>query len=380
MTGPLAGVSVLEVGSIGPGPFCAMVLADLGAAVTRVERPDAVAPGSDPRSDPLLRGRAASIGLDLKQSRGVEVALRLVEQSDVLIEGFRPGVMERLGLGPAECLERNPLLVYGRMTGWGQEGPRSGEAGHDIDYIGLAGLLHTVGERGRPPVPPLNLVADFGGGGMLLALGIAVALVERARSGHGQVIDAAMVDGSALLGAMLYGMRASGMWSDERGANLFDGGAPFYTTYRTSDDEFVAVGALEPRFYAALLESLGIDPDSLPAQYDRSGWGEIRARLAVEFAARTRDEWAGVFAGSDGCVVPVLRPGEAVADPHLRDRGTFITVGGVAQPAPAPRFDRTPASEPRPPRPPGADTDRVLSGLGYQESEIAVLRAGGVVG
>jgi alpha-methylacyl-CoA racemase len=377
VTGPLAGVRVLEIASIGPGPFCAMVLADLGAEVTRVERVGDAAPGAGPPGDPLLRNRAASIALDLKHPDGVAAALRLAEASDVLVEGFRPGVLERLGLGPETLLERNPRLVVGRMTGWGQDGPRRSEAGHDIDYIALTGVLSTVGEPGGPPVPPLNLVGDFGGGGLLLAFGVVAALVARQSTGAGQVVDAAMVDGSALLSAMLHGMRGDGLWVDERGSNLLDGGAPFYTTYRTADERWMAVGALEPKFFAALLEGLEIDPASLPAQYDRSGWSRIRERLAAEFATRSRDDWADRFTGTDACVAPVLDPGEAPSDPHLAARGTFVQLGGVTQPAPAPRFGATPATEPRPGRAPGEDTDAVLADLGYSHEEIASLRAAG---
>lgn len=377
MSGPLAGVRVMEVASIGPGPFCAMVLADLGADVTRVERTTDAAPGAGPPSDPLLRGRTASIALDLKHPDGVAAALRLAEASDVVVEGFRPGVLERLGLGPDALRERNPRLVIARVTGWGQDGPRRTEAGHDIDYIALSGVLATVGEAGGPPVPPLNLIGDFGGGGLLAALGIVSALVARQATGRGQVVDAAMVDGSALLSAMLHGMRGDGLWVDERGSNLLDGAAPFYTTYATADGGWMAVGALEPKFYAALLDGLGIDPASLPAQYDRSGWGEIGKRLAGAFASRSRAEWAERFAGTDACVAPVLGPGEAPSDPHLAGRHTFVEVGGVTQPAPAPRFDATPAAAPRAGRAPGADTDAVLAALGYTPGQIASLRAAG---
>jgi alpha-methylacyl-CoA racemase len=377
MSGPLAGVSVVEFGSIGPGPFAAMVLADVGASVVRVERPDAT--GGPAPTDPMLRGRAASIGIDLKHPDGVEAALRLVDASDVLIEGLRPGVMERLGLGPDICLARNPRLVYGRMTGWGQNGPRSGEAGHDIDYIAIAGALHPIGDADRPPVPPLNLVGDFGGGGMLLVVGIVAALVERSASGRGDVVDAAMVDGAALLTTMMHGMRSVGLWSDDRSANLLDGGAPFYRSYRTADGRFVAVGALEPRFYAELLDGLGLADDGLPAQYDRSGWPELHQRFAAVFAGRTRDEWTAIFAGTDACVAPVLDMREAPDDEHLRARGTFVEVAGVIQPAPAPRLARSASPAPGPPRPPGGDTRSVLAGLGYDDDEIGRLVDGGAV-
>ncbi len=374
MTGPLAGVSVVEIGSIGPGPFAAMVLADLGARVVRVDRIGgglAVAPAG-----PLLRGRAASITLDLKQPEGVEVVLRLVERSDVLIEGYRPGVAERLGIGPEPCLDRNPRLVYGRMTGWGQAGPRAREAGHDIDYIALAGALHAVGPADRPPPPPLNLVGDFGGGGMLLVVGVLAALTERERSGQGQVVDAAMVDGSALLMAMFHGLVPAGLWTDHRDDNLLDGAAPFYRCYRTADDRFVAVGAIEPQFYAALLAGLGLDGEDLPGQYDREAWPALSERFAAVFASRTRDEWAAHFSGTDACVAPVLTIGEAPSDPHLAERATFVEVAGIPQAAPAPRFSRTAPGVPGPPREPGGDAAAVLAFLGYSPEEIAALVAG----
>jgi alpha-methylacyl-CoA racemase len=374
--GPLRGVSVVEFASIGPGPFAAMVLADLGASVVRVERPGAFGD----IGDPMLRGRSASMAVDLKRADGVEVALRLVARADVLIEGLRPGVMERLGLGPEACLRRNPRLVYGRMTGWGQHGPRSAEAGHDIDYIAVAGALHPIGHADREPPPPLNLVADFGGGAMLLVAGVLAALVERVGSGRGDVVDAAMVDGVASLTTMLHRMRSSGLWSDDRQANLLDGGAPFYRCYRAADDRFVAVGALEPQFYAALLAGLGLADEDLPDQYDRSGWPRLAERFAAVFATRTRDEWAEAFAGTDACVAPVLTPSEAADDRHLAARATFVEVGGVVQPAPAPRFARSTAPPPEPPRVVGGDARGVLADLGYGEEEIEALLESGVVG
>lgn len=377
MSGPLRDVAVVEFGSIGPGPFAAMVLADLGARVVRVERPDAV--GGPASGDPLLRGRAASLGVDLKHPEGVEVALRLVEASDVLVEGLRPGAMERLGLGPEVCLGRNPRLVYGRMTGWGQHGPRAAEAGHDIDYIAVAGALHPIGDPDRPPSPPLNLVGDFGGGGMLLVAGILAALVERAASGKGDIVDAAMVDGAALLTSMMHGLRSTGLWADDRGSNLLDGGAPFYRCYRTADGRFVAVGALEPQFYAELLEGLGLAAEDLPAQYDRDGWPLLHDRFASIFAGRTRDEWAVAFTGTDACVAPVLGLGEAPDDPHLRERGTFVEVDGVVQPAPAPRLARSAPPQPGPPPPPGGGTRAVLADLGYGDDEIERLMEAGAV-
>lgn len=369
MTGPLAGTLVVEVAAIGPAPFASMVLADLGAGVIRLERPDAV---GDPRTDPLLRSRAAVIGLDLKAPGGVERALSLIDHADVLIEGFRPGVAERLGIGPEDCLSRNRRLIYGRMTGWGQTGPRSGEAGHDIDYVAVAGALHPIGPSAEPPPPPLNLVGDFGGGGMLLVVGVLAALLERGRSGRGQVVDAAMVDGAALLTTMIHGMAATGLWSDERQDNLLDGAAPFYRCYRTSDGRFMAVGALEPRFYAELLDGLGLAEAGLPAQYDRSGWPVLAQRFAEVFSGRTRSEWTAVFEGGDACVAPVLALSEAPVDPHMVQRNAFVSVEGVLQPAPAPRFSRTPAAGPAAPVS-GAAAVGALRAIGLTDDEVAVV-------
>jgi alpha-methylacyl-CoA racemase len=378
--GPLDGVRVLEIASLAPAPFGCMILSDLGADVLRVDRAENCCPAAVAPLDPLSRGRR-SIGLNLKDPEGIGVLLRLAEDADVLVEGFRPGVTERLGCGPAECTRRNPRLVYARMTGWGQDGPLAATAGHDIDYIGVSGALAPIGRAGQRPVPPLNLVADFGGGGMLLAVGILAALLERERSGLGQVVDAAMVDGSALLTSFLHGMRAAGAWQDERGTNLLDGGAPFYDTYESADGRYLAVGALEPKFYAALLAGLELaGDDSLPGQYDRAGWPVLRARLAAAFRGRTQAEWGEVFAGTDACVAPVLGPAEAPAHPHNAARGAFIEVAGVVQPAPAPRFGRTATGLPQPPPRPGADTDAVLAGLGYAAAQITGLRARGVAG
>src|SRR5580704_4230202 len=380
--GPLSGVRVVEIASLAPAPFGCMVLSDLGADVLRVDRPEACGPDAEAPADPLARGRR-SIGLDLKDPEGVRLLLRLAERADVLVEGFRPGVAERLGFGPDVCLRRNPRLVFARMTGWGQQGPLAPTAGHDIDYIAVSGVLHGIGRAGQRPVPPLNLVGDFGGGGMLLAVGVLAALVERERSGLGQVVDAAMVDGSALLNSFLYGLLGRGLWQEERGTNLLDGGAPFYDTYQTADGRHVAVGALEPKFYAALLAGLGLagpGDQELPGQYDRAGWPVLQARFAAAFRSRTQAEWAEVFAGTDACVAPVLGLAEAPAHPHNVARGVFIDVGGVVQPAPAPRFGRTAAGPPQPPPRPGADTDAVLAGLGYAAAQIAALRARGVAG
>jgi alpha-methylacyl-CoA racemase len=375
--GPLEGVKVIEIASLAPAPFGCMVLADLGADVLRVDRPHRSGRQALPPTDPLCRGRR-SIRLDLKDPAGVDILLRLAASADVLVEAFRPGVAERLGFGPDVCAERSPRLVYARMTGWGQDGPLASAAGHDIDYIAVAGSLEPIGRQGERPVPPLNLVGDFGGGGMLLAVGILAALLERERSGRGQVVDAAMVDGAALLASFLYGLRAAGAWQDERGTNVLDGGAPFYDTYATADGRYMAVGALEPKFYDELLTRLGLAGAGLPAQYDRSGWPVLRQRLAETFAARTQAEWDEVFAGSDACVAPVVSPRDAPSHPHNAVRGTFAEIGGVVQPAPAPRFGRTPAGLPSPPVRPGTHTRQVLAELGLADAEITALRDRGV--
>jgi alpha-methylacyl-CoA racemase len=377
--GPLSGVRVIEIASLAPAPFGCMILADLGADVLRVDRAERCGPQAKAPLDPLSRGRR-SIGLNLKDPAAIDLLLRLTVETDVLVEGFRPGVAERLGFGPQACAERNPRLIFGRMTGWGQDGPLALTAGHDIDYIAISGALGMVGRAGQAPVPPVNLLGDFGGGGMLLALGILAALVERASSGLGQVVDAAMVDGSALLTSFVYGLRAAGGWQDARGVNLLDGGAPFYDTYATADGEYMAVGALEPQFYAALLAGLGLTDAGLPGQHDRDGWPELRRRFAATFADRTRADWEQVFAGTDACVSPVLSLAEAPVHPHARSREAFVEVNGVTQPAPAPRFGRTAASQPAAPPRPGADTDDVLTGLGLSAAEVSGLRARGVVG
>ena len=341
--GPLAGVRVVELAGLAPVPFGCMILADLGADVVLVDRPGGAGPIA-----PMQRGRR-TVSLDLKTDAGVADLLDLIARADVLVEGYRPGVAERLGFGPARCHETNPGLVYARVTGWGQQGPLADRAGHDIDYIAVAGILEPLARPGRRPHAPLNLLADFAGGGMLLAVGVLAALLERTRSGRGQVLDAAMIDGSALLTTLLHGMTGIGMWAHPRGENLLDGGAPFYDTYRTGDDRFVAVGAIEPQFYAALLAGLGLAAEELPDQFDRDGWPTLRAAFAGRFAGRTRDEWAKTFEGTDACVSPVLAPDEAPGHPHNRARGTFIEVDGLVQPAPAPRLSRTPAAAPRPP-------------------------------
>jgi alpha-methylacyl-CoA racemase len=374
--GPLQGVRVIELASLAPAPFACMMLSDLGADVIRVDRPAGA--GGAATIDPLSRGRR-SVGLNLKDPGGVEVLLRLVDTADVLIEGFRPGVTERLGFGPDVCLERNPGLVYGRMTGWGQEGPMSQMAGHDINYIALAGALDPIGRAGERPLPPLNLLGDFGGGGMLLAVGVLAALHERSRSGRGQVVDAAMVDGAALLTSFIHGMRGQGLWQDARGTNLLDTGAPFYDTYETADGLFMSVGAIEPQFYAALLHGLGLAGEDLPGQLDRDGWPTLRARFTEVFKGRTRDEWTAIFDGTDACVAPVLGIGEAPAHSHATARTGFVDVGGLTQPAPAPRFSRTSAATPVPPVRVGEHTDATLAELGLSAAEIAKLREQGAI-
>ena len=377
--GPLEGVTVVEIASIGPGPFCGMMLADLGADVVRVDRADAVhGPAVTGSSLDLMNRGKRSIGIDLKNPVGTEAVLRIAEQADALIEGFRPGVAERLGIGPEVCRERNPSLVYGRMTGWGQAGPLAGTAGHDINYIALTGVLHAIGRSGEAPVPPLNLVGDFGGGGMLLALGIVAGLFEARGSGRGQVIDAAMIDGSALLTTMIHGMRAMGMWSDRRGINLLDTGAPFYEVYETSDGGYLAVGAIEPHFYSEFLNLLELDGE-FPQQLDAGSWPQMKGRIAARIKEQTRLEWESTFAGSDACVAPVLTMGEAPDHPHHRARRTFVESAGVVQPAPGPRFDRTPGEISGPPPFAGQHTEELLAAFGFDEAERAVLRAAGAV-
>jgi alpha-methylacyl-CoA racemase len=379
MTGPLHGFTIVELAGLGPAPFCGMVLADLGAEVVRVDRVGAGSGGiTGSGGDDLLNRGKRSIAVDIKQVDGVGVVLRLVETAAALIEGFRPGVTERLGLGPAQCLARNQSLVYGRMTGYGQEGPMSGMAGHDIDYIALSGVLGSIGTA-EQPVPPLNLAGDFGGGGLILALGVVSALLATTRGAPGQVVDAVMIDGSALLMTSHHGYLAEGWWSPRRHSNLLDGAAPFYTTYPTADGGHMAVGALEPQFYAELLGVLGLDDADLPGQHDREGWQRLREIFAERFAARTRAEWEDAFQGTDACVAPVLAMDEAPGHRHNRARGTFIEVAGRSQPGPAPRFSGTPAGVPRPPPLPGADTDSILASLGFRPEEVGKLRRSGVV-
>ncbi|GAA3508175.1 CaiB/BaiF CoA-transferase family protein [Actinomadura keratinilytica] len=375
--GPLSGVRVVELAGIGPGPFAAMLLADLGADVVRVDRASSAARGTDPvPADFLGRGKR-SIAVDLKNERGREVVLRLVERSDVLIEGFRPGVTERLGIGPDACLARNPALVYGRMTGWGQEGPLARSAGHDIGYIAVTGALHAIGRAGGPPQVPMNLLGDFAGGSMYLVVGVLSALLEARASGRGQVVDAAIVDGTAHLSTFIHSFLAGGMWRDERGVNLLDTGAPWYDVYETADGKHVAVGALEPQFYAEFLRRLGLADAGLPDRGDPANWPELRERFAAAFKSRTRDEWAEIFLPGDGCVAPVLSLREAAEHPYNTAREVFVERGGHRQPAPAPRFSRTAPEIGGPPPAPGADTRAVLAELGFDD--VDDLLSGGAV-
>lgn len=360
MAGPLDGLRVIELAGIGPGPHAAMILGDLGADVVRVERPSSSAVDVlDGNPDHMLRSRR-SVAADLKNSADREMVLRLVAKADVLIEGYRPGVAERLGLGPDQCAEANPRLVYARMTGWGQSGQMAARAGHDINYISLTGALHAIGRPDERPVPPLNLVGDFGGGSMFLLVGILSALFERQQSGRGQVIDAAMLDGVAVLSQMMWAMRGFGQWSSSAGTNLLDGGAPFYDTYACADGRAVAVGAIEPQFYEALLGGLGLADADLPDQNDRTGWPALRERISEVIASKDREHWTAVFDGTDACVTPVLSFDEVAGDSYLRERGALVDIDGVAQAAPAPRFSRSSPGTPTPPRPTGADSADVL--------------------
>lgn len=373
--GPLKGLRILEFAGIGPGPFCGMLLADLGAEVVRLDRKEGP-PGT--RQDFVGRGRR-SLALDLKSPAAVQAALRLVEGADALIEGFRPGVMERLGLGPEACLARNPRLVYGRMTGWGQDGPLAQAAGHDINYIALTGALWSIGRPEERPVPPLNLVGDYGGGGMLLALGMLAALLEAKGSGRGQVVDAAMVDGAALLMAPIYAMLARGRWRNERGANMLDGAAPWYDTYECADGRYLAIGPIEPQFFDLMIAKLDLDPARFAGRMEPANWPALRAELAAVFCTRTRDDWAALFEGTDACVAPVLDLHEAPAHPHNKARGTFQQREGAVQPAPAPRFSRTPAEPGLPPPLRGEHTEQVLADWGFSGAEIAALRQAGAI-
>jgi alpha-methylacyl-CoA racemase len=378
--GPLKGIRVVEMAGLAPGPFAAMMLADMGAQVLRIERPGQAAPPGHPRIELLNRSRDA-IALDLKSAAGLAALRRLLAGTDAFIEGFRPGVMERLGLGPEPCLAANPKLVYGRMTGWGQDGPLAQAAGHDINYIALSGALHSIGRKDGPPSVPLNLVGDFGGGGLVLAFGIVCALLEARQSGQGQVVDAAMVDGAAALMTYMFASHAAGAWSERRGENVLDGEtAPWYGVYETADRRYVSIASAEPQFYAELLRLTGLAAEALPDQVDRSSWPAMRARLEAVFRTKTRAEWCAVMEGSDVCFAPVLTLAEALAHPHNRARGTFVEVDGVAQPAPAPRFSRTAASPPRLPTPAGADDAQTLAAWGFSASEVAALREEGAFG
>jgi alpha-methylacyl-CoA racemase len=381
VAGPLEGLRIVEIAGIGPGPFAGMMLADAGAQVIRVDRfePASNVVGTGPL-DVVGRGKR-SIAVDLKRPEGVEIVLRLAERAEILFEGFRPGVAERLGIGPGDCLARNPALVYGRMTGWGQDGPLAPAAGHDIAYIALAGALHMIGRPEEPPPPPVNLVGDYGGGGMMLAFGVVCAALAARRTGRGQVVDAAILDGTAALTALFWGLRADGRWTDARGAHLLDGGAPFYRSYECADGRYVAVGALEPKFSNELLDRLGFAADDEVRRrwYDPSAWPDLRRRLAELFLTRTRDEWCVVLESGDTCFAPVLAPAEAPGHPHNAARGTFTEVAGVVQPAPAPRFSATPSAIERPGPEIGEHTAEVLAECGYSEAEAGALRGARVV-
>ncbi|MBM4196116.1 MAG: CoA transferase [Gammaproteobacteria bacterium] len=378
--GPLQGLRVVELAGIGPGPMCCMLLADLGADVVRVDRlePSGLGVEIDKRFEINGRGRR-SVAIDTRKAAGRDAVLALVERADVLIEGFRPGVAEKMGLGPADCRQRNPRLVYGRMTGFGQQGPLAQAAGHDLNYIALTGVLHAIGP-GSKPAPPLNLVGDYGGGALYLAFGVMAALFERQHSGRGQVVDAAMVDGAASLASIFYGLKAAGRWdAGARQANLLDGGTPFYDVYETADGRYVSIAALEPKFFATLAAAIGLDESFVERQYDRARWPEMREAIAARVRGHTRDEWSARLEGTDACFAPVLNFDEASSHPHARARAAFVEVAGVTQPAAAPRFDRTPAAVPRPAVAVGAHTDEVLAEAGFDAAAIAALRSEGVV-
>ncbi|MDY6855586.1 MAG: CaiB/BaiF CoA-transferase family protein [Thermodesulfobacteriota bacterium] len=375
--GPLSGIKIIEIASIGPGPFCGMMLSDMGAEVIRVDRVTQQAGLTIPK-DVLARGRR-SIAVDLKKPEGVKVILRLCEKADALFEGFRPGVTERLGIGPEECMAHNPRLVYGRMTGWGQEGPLALAAGHDINYISLSGALHAIGRKDQPPVPPLNLVGDFGGGGMLLAFGLVCGLLESMKSGKGQVVDAAMVDGSAVLMSMFFTFKEMGQFTDKRGTNMLDTGAHFYDTYETKDGKYISIGSIEPQFYALLIEKANLNADLFASQIDPAKWPKLKEELKRVFLTKTQDEWCDIMEGSDVCFAPVLSIFEAPRHPHNKARKTFVEVDDVIQPAPAPRFSRTAPEVNHGPRNPGEDTVSVLSDWGFTKDEINVLQKNGAI-
>ena len=385
--GPLTGIKIVELAGIGPGPFCAMLLADMGAEVVRVDRAANVGhddsrvggpAGEEYRFNLLARGRR-NIAVDLKNRDGVDATLRLIDRADALIEGFRPGVMERLGLGPDICLTRNPKLVYSRMTGWGQDGPIAHIAGHDINYIALSGVLATIGETGGPPVPPLNLVGDFGGGALYLAMGVLAGILSAKATGKGQVIDCSMVEGSASLMTMMYAALASGSWIEKRGHNRTDGGSHFYQVYETKDGEYIAVGSIEPQFYKLLLTHTGLEGADLPAQMDRPTWPDMKKRFAAVFREKTRDEWVAIMQQTDICFAPVLSMSEAIRHEHNRSRDSFPVIDGIAQPAPAPRFLGTPTHVERPPAKVGENTDEILKDWGFSASDIAALHRSGAV-
>ncbi len=373
--GPLKGVKVIEFAGIGPGPFCTMLLSDMGAEVVRIDRKGGR--GAN-KFDVTSRGRR-SLALDLKKPEAVEVALKLIAQSDALLEGFRPGVMEKLGLGPDAALARNPKLVYGRMTGWGQTGPLSQAAGHDINYIALTGALHGIGRKGETPVPPLNLVGDFGGGALYLAFGMACALFEARGSGKGQVVDAAMTDGAASLMSMFYGFKAMGMWQDEKGVNLLDGGAHFYDTYETSDRKWISIGSIEPQFYALLLEKASLTDPEFQSQMDRAKWPSLKEKIAHVIKTKTRVEWDALMEGTDVCYAPVLSLAEAPNHPHNKARGTFVEVDGVVQPGPAPRFSRTKVEVQGPPPTAGQHNEQILGAFGFSPGDVAALKVSGAI-
>jgi alpha-methylacyl-CoA racemase len=378
--GPLKGYKIIEIAGLGPGPFCAMLLADMGAEVIRIDRKmgGGVPLPIDPKKDLYNRSRK-SIAMDLKNPQAIDTILTLCEQADAIIEGFRPGVMERLGLGPEACLARNPKLVYGRMTGWGQHGALAHSAGHDINYMAISGTLSMIGRKGSPPVPPSNLVADMGGGGLTLAFGITCAMLEATRSGQGQVIDAAMTEGAAQLSMAHYGLKAMGLARDGHGNNLGDTAAHFYEVYETRDGKYFSVGAIEPHFYTELLKGLGLDQDKLPKQMDASAWQDMKTVFAAVFKTKTRDEWSAIFEGTDACASPVLTPAEVANHPHNKDRGSFVDVDGIVQPAPAPRFSRTPAVIQNPPPGPGEQTDDILTNWGFSDDQITALKEAGAV-
>jgi alpha-methylacyl-CoA racemase len=383
-TGPLSGLTVLEFAGLGPAPFAGMMLADQGARVIRIDRPvkpsraqatGGMASLTARHSDVLSRGRE-SIALDLKHPASREVVLRLVAQADVLLEGFRPGVMESLGLGPQDCLQRQPRLVYGRVTGWGQTGPLAQAAGHDINYIALSGALHSSTRQGQPPTPTPGLIGDFGGGGMLLAFGVLAAVLQARESGRGQVVDAAITDGSALLGALVHGWRSSGLWNAEAGTNNGDGGAHFYDAYACADGHYISIGSMEPQFYALLRQHCGLDDPAFDTQWNAAQWPVLKERVAQAFAQKTRQEWCALLEGTDTCFAPVLSLDEAPQHPHNQARGTFVQINGITQPAPAPRFSATPAGACQPVRPAAADTRALLTELGYAPNEMEALLAG----